>query len=135
MSQEASLNHVKCTELRLKVIVMFCEIQSLHVARITQPREQFYCKFVLACKNKRVGLIEKSFNKEPLMWKVPCTKMAEQTVKASTESLSDNKDASVDDNDEVTEESKGKGKKQKQYMKKKSSMMTREEQIESKFVS
>ena len=60
--------------------------------------------------------------------------MAEQTVKASTESLSDNKDASVDNNDEVTEESKGKGKKQKQYTKKKSSMMTREEQIESKFV-
>ena len=49
---------------------------------------------------------------------------------AITEPVPDNKDTSVDDND--TEESKGKGKKQKKYTKKKSSTMTREEQIESK---
>ena len=61
--------------------------------------------------------------------------MAEQTIEATTESVLDNKEASVDNiDDEANKESKVKTKKKKST-RKKSSMMTREEQIESKCVT
>ena len=61
--------------------------------------------------------------------------MAEQTIEATTESVLDNKEASVDNiDDEANKESKVKTK-NKKSTRKKSSMMTREEQIESKCVT
>ena len=76
--------------------------------------------------------MRRPFANETWAGKVQCTTMEKQTVYSIYKAVTDNRKASEDNNDEVTEEPKLKMKKKKKSTRKKISKLMREEQVESK---